>query len=201
MLVSLVRFQSSAPFLNSARWGPFYVPHLAARSRPPKTAGPLRRSLASYQLRSVGPLYIPHLAARSRPPKTAGPLRRSLASSQLRSMGPLLRSPSRCAFAPAEDGGSPPALTCFLSTPLDGAPFTFPISGLRSRVWSRATAGRRCACPPKREGKRKARRACPPKREARRRVAGSWQLQSGVHIYARPCFQLIAQSAWPSRER
>ena len=79
--------------------GPLYIPHLAARSRPP-SATSLRRSLAAagaFLLRSVGPLYIPHLAARSRPRFAAASLRRSLAAAGaflLRSVGPLLTFPT-----------------------------------------------------------------------------------------------------------
>src|SRR6476660_3851012 len=83
MLVSLVRFQSSAPLLNFARWGPFDIPHLAARSRSP-SATSLRRSLAAAGADVIifarwGPVDIPHLAARSRSP-SATSLRRSLAA-------------------------------------------------------------------------------------------------------------------------
>src|SRR5450759_4228665 len=61
MLVSLVRFQSSAPFINFARWGPFRFPtSLRARA-----FGPPLRPQALSHLHSVGPLSIPHLAARS----------------------------------------------------------------------------------------------------------------------------------------
>ena len=86
-----------------ARWGPFYIPHLAARSRsPPATA--LRRSLATagaFLLRSMGPLS--HSPSRCALAVASGDCPPALACNRRR----------------------------FLTT-LDGAPFTFPIS-LRAR--------------------------------------------------------------------